>query len=65
MIARAGEGAEPPVSPNERVRLFNGKVLGGFHSWLVELLPLNKAATAPAGRRVKLTDGLRFSGGQL
>jgi|SRR5882724_7502129 len=31
----------------------------------LELLPLNKAATAPAGRRVKLTDGLRFSGGQL
>jgi len=31
----------------------------------LELLPLNKAATVPAGRRVKLTDGLRFSGGPL
>ena len=35
MVARAGEGA-PPVSPNERVHLFNGKDVGGFYTWLVD-----------------------------
>jgi len=36
MVPRAGEGAEAPVSPNERIPLFNGKDLGGFYTWLVD-----------------------------
>jgi hypothetical protein len=36
MVARAGEGVEPPISPTERVRLFNGNDLGGFYTWLVD-----------------------------
>src|SRR5881296_123645 len=36
MVARAGEGAAAPVSPNERIHLFNGKDLSGFYTWLVD-----------------------------
>jgi hypothetical protein len=36
MIASAGEGSAPPISPKEPIRLFNGKDLVGFYTWLVD-----------------------------
>jgi hypothetical protein len=36
MVACAREVTSPPISPAEPLRLFNGKDLGGFYTWLVD-----------------------------